>query len=131
MTKIKKLKMTKIEFFDEWDVILQCPEKFIGKKSLYGFQCFITGVYMGNIDEIKAFNRTALGVSISDFDDWIQSKFKFKKQHCSFELALKKAKKDDEKAFDIWVEWFKEFKKIVFLKKIEAICNKKVELEKS
>ncbi len=45
-----------------------------------------------------------------DFEEWHRTQFAASK--ISFEFALAMSNNDDEKAFELWTEWYTEFKKI-------------------
>lgn len=83
-----------------WEGVLKRPIMYIGKKSIYGLRCFITGMRM--IDPY-AFD-------LDGFEEWHRTQFAAIK--ISFEFALAMSNNDDEKAFELWAEWYTEFKRI-------------------
>lgn len=76
------------------------PHVYIGKKSLYGLQCFISGLRCGGQNEFK--------VDFFDFDRWFLKRNR--KRESSFVAATTQAGGDDEKAFDVWFGWFAEYR---------------------
>ena len=83
-----------------WEGVLTRPMYYIGKKSIYGLLCFITGMRM---NDPWAFD-------LDGFEEWHRAQFAASK--ISFEFALAMSNNDDEKAFELWTEWYIEFKKI-------------------
>ena len=83
-----------------WEGVLKRPVYYIGKKSIYGLRCLITGM---RVNDPWAFD-------LDGFEEWHRTQFAASK--ISFEFALAMSNNDDEKAFDLWAEWYTEFKRI-------------------
>jgi hypothetical protein len=105
-----------IKIIKGWESILQRPGMYMGKKSIFGLQCFVHGIQLadgfrcGARDDDKVFEMK--GDDWFNFEQWVRKKSKKKAQNIrSFDFALMDAGNDDEKAFDVWAEWFKEWKK--------------------
>lgn len=96
-----------------WESILDRPGMYLGKKSLYGLRCFIDGILTGRRNGIYAgadvTKDNIFDVDWIDFEKWVNQKFRRKGFERSHTLALEQAGNDDEKAFDIWAGWFREF----------------------
>lgn len=117
MTESKGVKYPgdEIKIVSGWEHILQRPGMYMGKKSIFGLQCFLGGIQLaggfvcGQRDDDKVFEM--VGDDWFNFEQWVQKKTKFKGRLRSFDIALHEAGNDDEKAFDVWADWFKEWKK--------------------
>ena len=92
-----------IEVLSGWESVLHRPSLYIGKHSIYGLQCFISGLSITNSNIF--FNDFGF-----EFDTWVRKKLSVGKNNKSFEHALEQADGDDEKAFGVWADWFKEYK---------------------
>lgn len=97
-----------IKITSGWETILNRPGMYMGKKSIFGLVCFIAGIEIANLSNPHA--KDVFDVDWWEFEKWIQQKFKRKAFRRSLYLALDDAGNDDEKAFDIWADWFKEYK---------------------
>jgi hypothetical protein len=75
------------------------PGMYIGKKSIYGLQCFLCGCALSG--SLFKFNR-------EEFEDWVAEKTGKKLNGRSFAVATLLTD-TDEKAFDLWESWYKEF----------------------
>lgn len=112
-----------IKILKGWESLLARPGMYIGKKSLYGLQCFIYGMEMGVHGPVcggPPYNKF-FDMSCDDWCDfikWVREKTKYSDrnttytiaQDLAYTIAQDLASQDDEKAFDIWVAWFKEWK---------------------
>lgn len=85
-----------------WQFILSQPGTYFGKKSLYGLQCFITGLTFAKSDVFY----TDKG---EEFNLWLSKKLNVYIAN-SFHYALLEAEDDDEKAYDLWTLWFVSYK---------------------
>lgn len=94
---------TKIKVLSGWECVLNRPCMYIGKRSIYGLECFLAGL---SVAKSNMFFEDAQG---TDFNSWLRKKFPAASK-TTFECALDEASGDDEKAFDIWCEWFREYK---------------------
>lgn len=101
-----------------WESFLARPGMYMGKKSLFGLQCFMAGLQMAEIQigcgprksdpRDKFFDMS--DNDWMDFEKWVSQKTKHKGRCNAIGIAAIEAKDDDVKGFDIWAEWFKEWK---------------------
>lgn len=89
------------------DHILERTSMYIGQPSLYGFQCFLSGLRIGN--------TTLLYWIDLDFDKWVLDHFaegdKEESERKAHDLAMIKCNEDDAAAFHLYIEWIKQYKK--------------------
>ena len=99
-----------IKIVSFWEALFSRPEMYIGKPSLYGLNCLLTGLWIGR-------ESNYLSIDWVDFDNWIHNKIKCNissniiNGKCWYEWALEKANNDDELAFYILKDWFMEYYK--------------------
>ena len=96
-----------IKVIKSWEIMLSRPGMYLGKKSIYGLQCLIEGIRMANYANPHA--KDIFEVDWLEFEKWVWDKTKTDTIR-SLNIALKLSDDDDEKAFDLWAEWFREFK---------------------
>jgi len=87
----------------------QRPSMYIGKPSLYGLECFISGAELS--ESVSADSLPLFDVDWLEFDKWvIKTKTKRKNVRKSFDLARQMCNNDEAEAFYLWMDWFKEYK---------------------
>lgn len=98
-----------------WDSLFHRPGMYMGKKSLFGLECLIAGVALANGSLCGGHGKDKFFEMSTDdwcdFEYWVKEKT-HQKYKRSFAVALDLASQDDEKAFDIWTAWFKEWKSL-------------------
>jgi len=98
-----------IKIISLWEGIRTRPTMYIGKKSIYGLQCLLTGIMcVENMTQQKAIDFDWHG-----FEAWVAKKIRKRLNSRSFGAALSKCDNDDEKAFDLWMKWIDEYEKKV------------------
>jgi hypothetical protein len=88
-----------VQVVDPVEFFRKKPSMFIGKKSIYGLQCFIAGT------QVAAFNKL---FRWGEFEEWF-AKNKEWNGGKSFAVVLKECNGDDDKAFDLWFNLYDEF----------------------
>ena len=97
---MKKYPCDNIKVISGWEAVLHRPGMYLGKRSIYGLECFICGLRCANCDMFFNDHQFDHGF---EFENWVHDQIGIKKKNKrSFELALEQAENDDEKAFDIW-----------------------------
>lgn len=100
--------MDEIRTITLWQHFRQRPSMYMGKRSIFGLQCFLHGVQMtaacGHYDKYK---ETFPDFLWEEFEEWLSKKKNVSRMK-SFNIALNEAN-DDEKAFDLWMDWYAEF----------------------
>ncbi len=86
------------------DHFWQSPGMYIGVKSVTRLQCFFTGVKVSRGD--------MFAIDVADFEEWVVCKTGKNLNGKSWMVALVMADNDEEKAFDLWAEWYHEFKRL-------------------
>lgn len=106
-----------IKIISLWEGIRTRPTMYIGKKSIYGLQCLIEGIWIAE----NMLGKKALDVDWHAFNAWVARKIRRQNSKPSFQFALLKCNGDDEKAFDLWMEWYDEYeRKVLGAKKEEG-----------
>lgn len=100
-----------IEIMSLEDIILQRPSLYMGKKSLFGLQCFMQGVWATK-RQCKG-HPPLFDINPLLMDEWVvktKVKRKSKKRRSAAEVARLQCNGDEEKAFDLYLQWYKEYK---------------------
>jgi len=95
--------MSEIKDITTWDHFAKRPGMYIGKRSIYGLQCFICGCRISGND---------FGVDWEKFEKFVTEKIKWKTSSKSYGAALYLSDNLESEAFDLWMQWFEEFKKV-------------------
>jgi hypothetical protein len=98
-----------IKIIGLWEGIRTRPTLYIGKKSIYGLQCLIQGVWVAE----NMLRQKVLDVDWHAFNAWVAKKVRRQNNKPSFQFALLKCNNDDEKAFDLWMKWYDEYERKV------------------
>src|SRR5579859_1627702 len=101
--------MNEIMKIEPVDHFRKRPGMYMGKASIFGFQCVLAGI--GLAEQTQGTNITnKMFPALNDFEKWLAKKYKdYTRDTKSFGLALKRCNDDDHEAFYLWFQWYDEF----------------------